>query len=131
MSRQRILLIAALAGFTMTTSTAAISGDLNGPAVRKAIAGKTVYLSASGIVLPIAYHGNGTMSGRLKISTASLIGNAPTQDTGRWWISGDRLCQQWNRWQDRKSYCYELSRQGQKVDWVRDDGRRGTARLGL
>ena len=130
MTKQWILLIVALAGFTATAATAASPGDLKGPAIRKALAGKTVYLSASGIVLPIAYRGNGTMSGRLKISTASLAGGAPTKDTGRWWISRDRLCQRWNRWQGGKSYCYKLSRQGQSLVWVRDDGQRGTARIG-
>ncbi len=126
---KRILLIAALAGSVATVSQAASFGDLNGTAVRKAVSGKTVFLSASGIVLPIAYRSNGTMSGRLKASAAALAGNASMQDKGRWWISKDRLCQRWNRWQGGKSYCYKLSRQGQQVVWVRDDGRRGTARI--
>ncbi len=126
---KRILLIAALAGSVATVSQAASFGDLNGTAVRKAVSGKTVFLSASGIVLPIAYRSNGTMSGRLKASAAALAGNASMQDKGRWWISKDRLCQRWNRWQGGKSYCYKLSRQGQQVFWVRDDGRRGTARI--
>ena len=126
---KRILLIAALAGSVATVSQAASFSDLNGTAVRKAVSGKTVFLSASGIVLPIAYRSNGTMSGRLKASAAALAGNASMQDKGRWWISKDRLCQRWNRWQGGKSYCYKLSRQGQQVVWVRDDGRRGTARI--
>ena len=130
MSKHRILLIAVVVGFTATAATAASSGNLNGPAVRKALAGKTVYLSASGIVLPIKYSRNGTMSGRLNISTAGLVGGAPTKDTGRWWIARDQLCQRWNRWQSGKSYCYKLSRQGQGLVWVRDDGRRGTVRIG-
>ncbi len=126
---KRILLIAALAGSATTVSQAASFGDLNGPAVRKAVSGKTVFLSASGIVLPIAYRSNGTMSGRLQASAAALAGNASMQDKGRWWISNDQLCQRWNRWQGGKSYCYKLSRQGQNVVWVRNDGRRGTARI--
>ena len=131
MSKQRIFLIAAVVGFTATAAMAASSGNLNGPAVRKTLVGKTVYLSAKGIVLPIAYRGNGTMSGRLNISTAGLLaGGVPTKDTGRWWISNDQLCQRWDRWQGGKSYCYKLSRQGQILVWVRDDGRRGTARIG-
>jgi hypothetical protein len=131
MYKKQILLIAALVGFTATVASAASSGDLNGPAVRKSQAGKTVYLSASGIVLPIKYSRNGTMSGRLNISTAGITGGAPTQDTGRWWISSDQLCQRWSRWQGGKSYCYKLSRQDQSLVWVRDDGRRGTARIGF
>ncbi len=122
MYKKQILLIAALAGFSATAATAAGSGDLNGPAVRKALTGKTVYLSASGIVLPIAYHRNGTMNGHL---------SASTKDSGRWWISRDQLCQRWSRWQGGKSYCYKLTRQGQSLVWVRNDGRRGTTRIGI
>jgi hypothetical protein len=126
---KRIFLIAVLAGFTTTVSQAANQGDLNGSAVRKALSGKTVYLSASGIVLPIAYRSNGTMTGRLEASAAAFAGNASTKDTGRWWISKDQLCQRWNRWQGGKSYCYKLSLVGKSVVWVRNDGRRGTARI--
>jgi hypothetical protein len=131
MYKKRILLIAALVACTATVATAANSGDLNGPAVRKALTGKTVYLSARGIVLPVAYRSNGVMSGRLQASVASFAGSAPTKDSGRWWISRDQLCQRWNRWQGGKSYCYKLSRQGQSLAWVRNDGRRGTARIGI
>ena len=63
MYKKQLLLIAAMVGFTATVAMAASSGDLNGPAVRRALAGKTIYLSASGIVLPIKYSRNGTMSG--------------------------------------------------------------------
>lgn len=127
---RRILLIAALAGSVMATvSQAASPGDLNGPEVRKALSGKTVYLSASGIVLPIQYRSNGTMSARLQASAASFAGGANTQDSGRWWISRNQLCQRWNRWQGGKSYCYKLSLNGKSVVWVRNDGRRGTARI--
>ncbi len=126
---KRIFLFAALAGFATTATQAANFGELKGPAVRKALSGKTVYLSASGIVLPIKYRTNGTMSGNLKASAAAFTGGASAQDSGRWWIAKDQLCQQWKRWQGGKSWCYKLSRQGQNVVWVRNDGRRGTARI--
>jgi len=128
---KRILLIASMAGFTASAAMAASTGTMNGPELRKALSGKTVYLSMSGIVLPIAYRSNGSMSGRLKISTAALVssGTSP-KDSGRWWISKDQLCQKWKSWQGGKPYCYKLKRNGQNVVWVRDDGRRGTARIG-
>ena len=124
-----ILLIAALAGVA-TTAQAATTGDLNGPELRKAVAGKTVYLSTSGIVLPINYNTNGTMTGKLQALAAALAGGGSQMDSGRWWISKNQLCQRWNKWLAGKSYCYKLSRQGQSVVWVRNDGRRGTARIG-
>ncbi len=126
---KRIFLAAALAGIATTPAYTAKSGDMNGSELRKAVAGKTVYLNTSGIVLPIAYRSNGTMSGRLQAFVASLAGGSPV-DSGRWWISNNQLCQRWSHWLDGKSYCYKLSRQGQSVVWVRNDGRRGTARIG-
>jgi len=125
---KRIFLIAAFACFAMTAHAAKF-GDMNAAELRKAVAGKTVYLSASGIVLPIAYGANGTMRGRLKASLASLAGGSPI-DTGRWWIINNQLCQRWSHWLKGKSYCYKLTRQGQTLVWVRNDGRRGTARIG-
>lgn len=127
---KRILLFAAFAVFATPAAQAANFGELKGPAVRKALSGKTVYLSASGIVLPVMYRSNGTMSGTLKTSAAAIAGSAPATDTGRWWVAKDQLCQQWKRWQGGKSWCYKLSRQGRNVVWVRTDGRRGTARIG-
>jgi hypothetical protein len=51
-------------------------------------------------------------------------------DRGKWWISGNQLCQRWTSWMDSKSYCYTLTRRGNGVRWVRNDGRSGTARIG-
>lgn len=128
---KRILLIAALSGLTVSAAMAASTGKMNSQELRKALSGKTIYLNQSGIVLPIAYRSNGTMSGRLKISTAALVGSGTSpKDSGRWWIAKDQLCQKWKSWQSGKSYCYKLTRNGQNVVWVRDDGRRGTARIG-
>lgn len=125
---KRILLAAAFAGLT-TAAQAGKPTELKGPDLRSAVAGKTVYLSSSGIVLPISYRANGTMSGRLQAFAAALAGGSPV-DNGRWWIRNNQLCQKWNRWLGGKSYCFKLTRQGQTVRWVRNDGRRGTARIG-
>lgn len=125
---KRIILAMAVAGFA-TASSAANNDLLNGAELRDAVAGKTVYLKSSGIVLPISYRSNGTMSGRLQAFAAALAGGSPV-DSGRWWIKGNQLCQKWSRWLGGKSYCYTLSRSGQTVRWVRNDGRSGTARLG-
>lgn len=102
---------------------------LTGTELRKAVSGKTVYLRTQGIELPISYRANGTMSGRLKAFVAALAGGAKTQDTGKWWITKGQLCQRWNSWLDRRSYCYTLRRAGSTVHWRRNDGRSGTARI--
>jgi hypothetical protein len=33
-------------------------------------------------------------------------------------------------WMERKTYCYKLTRRGNSVTWVRNDGRSGSARIG-
>lgn len=125
---KRLMLAAAVAGFASVAHAGNLQ-ELKGAELRKTVAGKTVYLSSSGIVLPIVYRANGTMSGKLEAFAASLAGGAPV-DTGRWWISKDQLCQKWNRWLGGKSYCFRVKKKGQSVTWVRNDGRRGTARIG-
>jgi hypothetical protein len=105
---------------------AALAGD----ELRQAISGKTVYLNISGFELPIRYAANGRMSGKMSAVAASFSRGDGAQDRGKWWVSGDQLCQQWTSWMDGKSYCYKLTRDGSTVHWVRNDGRSGTARIG-
>jgi len=49
---------------------------------------------------------------------------------GSWWIEANQLCQRWTSWLDSKTYCYKLARRGDTVQWFRNDGRSGTARIG-
>ncbi|RMF08802.1 MAG: hypothetical protein D6773_02295 [Alphaproteobacteria bacterium] len=102
---------------------------LNGDAVKKTITGKTVYLRIRGIELPIAYRRNGTMVGRLKAFAASMAGNVAVTDSGRWWVANNQLCQRWNSWLSRKSYCFKLKQNGSVIYWTSNDGRSGTARI--
>jgi len=104
--------------------------SLSGDELRQAISGKTVFLNVSGFELPISYSANGRMLGKLSTVAASFSRGDGSQDRGKWWVSGDQLCQKWTAWMDGKTYCYKLTRDGQTVHWVRDDGRSGTARIG-
>jgi hypothetical protein len=109
----------------------ALAGEqLTGDELRGAVVGKTVYLRTQGVEIPITYNGSGTMNGKLKAFVAALAGGEKTHDTGKWWISNHQLCQRWNSWLDGKSYCYKLSQAGSQVQWHRNDGRSGTARIG-
>ncbi len=126
---KRATIIAAITGILATVATGASADILSEQELRKAVTGKTVYLRAQGIELPISYRSNGTMSGRLRAFVATLAGGTATADSGKWWISNNQLCQKWNRWLDGKSYCYKLSRNGSQVHWRRNDGRSGTARI--
>jgi hypothetical protein len=103
---------------------------LSGDALRQAITGKIVFLNISGFELPIRYAANGRMSGRMSAVAASFSRGDGAQDRGKWWVAGDRLCQQWSSWMDGKTYCYRLTVAGATVHWVRNDGRSGTARIG-
>lgn len=126
---KRTVILAALAGIFATVSFGANANTLSSAELRKVVTGKTFYLRAQGVELPIAYSSNGTMSGSLQVFTASLAPGTAMRDSGKWWIANNQLCQKWNRWQGGKSYCYTLSLNGTQVRWQRNDGRRGTARI--
>ena len=70
------------------------------------------------------------MSGKMSTIAASFSRGDGASDTGKWWVADDQLCQQWSSWMDGKAYCYKLSRSGSSVQWLRNDGHSGTARLG-
>jgi hypothetical protein len=95
---------------------------LAGDDLRKAISGKTVYLNVSSFELP---------TGKMSTVAASFSRGDGASDTGKWWVADDQLCQQWSSWMDGKTYCYKLTRNGSTVQWVRNDGRSGTARINL
>ncbi len=104
--------------------------QLKGPKLRSAVTGKTVYLSvAAGVELPIKYRSGGVMFGRLKGLAAIIPTSMPKMDKGRWWIAKGSLCQIWNTWLKRKSYCYKLRQVKGQVFWRRNDGASGTARI--
>ncbi len=114
-------------------AASAIAGQpaaLSGDELRHAISGKTVYLNVSGFELPIRYNANGHMSGKMSTIAASFSRGDGASDSGKWWVAADQLCQQWSSWMDGKTYCYKLTRSGASVQWLRNDGHSGTARIG-
>jgi len=123
------LLLAAGLGLATTAAIGAESTKLTGDELRKAISGKTVYLKISGFELPIRYAANGRMTGKMGTVAASFAKGDGAQDSGKWWVAEDQLCQKWTSWMNGKQYCYKLSRRGSTVHWVRNDGRSGTARI--
>jgi hypothetical protein len=104
--------------------------SLAGDELRQAISDKTVYLNVSGFELPIVYSANGRMKATMGTVAAGVSRGDGASDTGKWWVSGDQLCQRWTSWMDGQSYCFKLTRNGNIVQWVRNDGRSGTARIG-
>lgn len=106
------------------------ASSLAGDELREAIVGKTVYLNVSGFELPIRYLANGRMRGTMGAVAASFSRGDGASDSGKWWVENDQLCQKWTSWMDGQSYCYRLTRDGEVVTWVRNDGKSGTARIG-
>jgi hypothetical protein len=101
---------------------AAEPASLQVTSLRKAVSGKTVYLKISGFELPIRYSPGGSISGRMGAVAATLARGDGASDRGKWWVSGNQLCQRWSSWMEGKSYCYTLTRRGNSVSWVRMTG---------
>ena len=97
--------------------------------LRQAIIGKTIYLNVSGFELPIRYRANGRMTGSMGAVAATFSQGDGSRDSGRWWIEANRLCQRWTSWMDGQTYCYKITRQGKIINWLRNDGITGTARI--
>jgi hypothetical protein len=109
---------------------AASAEELDGPKIKKLIAGETVRLDTPfGIALPLRYRTDGVVVGDVSgISAASMF--APKEE-GRWWIEGNSLCQKWPSWYKGRQFCFKITSLGERrISWVRDDGAKGTARIG-
>ena len=127
---KQVLLTAAFSALALGAAVAAEPPSLLGDELRSAVSGKTVYLKISGFELPIRYSPGGSMSGSMGTVAATLARGDDRSDRGKWWVSGSQLCQRWSSWMEGKSYCYTLTRRGNSVSWVRNDGRSGSARIG-
>lgn len=103
--------------------------QLNGKRIANLVAGKTVYLATPyGFEFPLVYRTDGTVTGD---GTGTLLSRffAPTE-TGRWWVGNSRLCQKWPSWYRGRTLCFRIKQTGPKsLDWVRDDGYSGSARI--
>lgn len=102
---------------------------LAGDDLKSLVAGKRIYLKVPfGGEFPLYYQANGTVSGD---GTALGLGKylAP-KETGKWWVKGDNLCQQWPTWYKGKVTCFTIEKTGDStLNWHRDDGKSGIARI--
>jgi hypothetical protein len=117
---------AAIFAITVAATGAKAESALQGTALRQAVAGKTVNLETPLGALPISFRVDGTMHAQT-VQLAAYTGS--TQDRGIWWIAADKLCQRWNNWLSRQSYCFSLRQQGRQVHWTRNDGLSGLATI--
>ena len=128
-TRQTSLFVLLLSTLSLTAG-AASAEDLDGPKIRELIAGETVRLNTPfGIALPLRYRADGVVVGDISgISAASMF--APKEE-GRWWIEDDSLCQKWPSWYKGRQFCFKITYLGgSRISWLRDDGAKGTARIG-
>jgi hypothetical protein len=104
--------------------------QLSGAELKSRINGKTVYLAAPlGGEMPLRYSPDGTVDGN---GTAVGLGRLfAARETGRWFMRGDMLCQQFPTWYKGQRLCFTVNDLGNnRIRWNRDNGETGLARIG-
>lgn len=98
--------------------------------IRRDIIGRTIYLAAPVTgEFPLNYHKNGIVDG--KGAALGLGRFVKPNDTGKWWIEGDKLCQQFKTWYHGAKRCFALVRlNASSVKWILGNGDTGIARIG-
>ena len=115
-----------LNGPSLASADQALAGD----ALKRAVSGKRIYLATPlGGEFPLNYHVDGRIDGQ---GPASGLGRfVRPNDSGRWWLAGGKVCQQWTNWYDGKTFCFVLRKVDEtRLAWDRDDGLSGIARVG-
>lgn len=122
----RLSVAATIAAIAFTTPASATR--LSGPEVRAMVVAGTIMLETGFGDFPLRYHPAGRVTG-----DGSALGLArffAPRETGRWWVRGDRLCQQWPSWYSGRTFCFSIVLTGADTfRWVRDDGSAGKGRI--
>jgi hypothetical protein len=123
-------LFAMIAGAAICLAPVSTSAEqLTGSDLKNFVNGKRIYLATPfGGEFPLNYKRSGIVTGD---GTALGLGKflAP-KETGRWWVKGETLCQQWPTWYDGEPSCFRIRKTGDRtLTWVRQDGRSGKARI--
>ncbi len=127
---KKLLLSILLISFSASTSIASNDDNrLDNEKIKNLISGKRIFLQIPfGGEFPLRYAHNGTVYGDGQaVGLGRLL--AP-KDKGRWWVESNKLCQKWEKWYDNQMICFILSNvKDDKLTWIRDDGRKGKARI--
>ncbi len=121
----------AIAAATLAMTGAAAADTLSAEEIRDHVIGKRIYLSTPfGGEFPLYYTNAGNVTGDgTKLGLGKYF--AP-KETGRWWIEGSQLCQQWPSWYSGQTFCFTIKKTGgDSIQWNRNDGKTGTARIGI
>jgi hypothetical protein len=121
---------AAWAAFASATAVQpAVAQELAGPELEGLVTDKRVYLATPfGGEFPLHYRSDGSVTGD---GSALGLGRffAP-RETGNWWVDGTSLCQQFPTWYNGQTSCFAIEQTGaQTINWRRNDGETGTARI--
>jgi Bacterial SH3 domain/Peptidase M15 len=109
----------------LTTGSQADRVLLSGQEISRLFSGASIEIDTPlGSKMPVRYGQDGELFGRARQLTLYLGAMA---DTGRWWVSSDRLCHKWNRWLASEPQCFRLQKEGQLLRWWSQDGKSGTA----
>ncbi len=120
----------AIAALFAATASEAAAEQYKANEIAGEIVGRRIFLEAPlGGEFPLNYRRSGSVDGD---GDAVGLGRfVKPKDTGTWWIQSDRLCQRFRTWYDGRSMCFELYRvDGERLKWIRDDGKTGIARIG-
>src|SRR6476620_9857791 len=110
---------------SFATSVAAEMSALSGDAIKAAVTGAVVEVDTPlGTKVPIRYSEDGRITGEAR-GLAHILGSP--SDSGKWWVSRDRLCHKWTKWFDGVLQCLRISQRGSRIFWRSDDGQTGTA----
>jgi hypothetical protein len=119
--------LAALLALAISGSSA-LATELDAKAIKETISGRKVVLSTMGFDFPLFYGANGQVTG--DGSEVGLSKYFSPKETGRWWVENDKLCQQFPTWYKGKTWCFDLKKvDAKRLNWTRDDGFSGKARI--
>ena len=108
--------------------SASLATELDAKAIKETISGRKVVLSTMGFNFPLFYAANGQVTG--DGSDVGLSKYFSPKETGRWWVENDKLCQQFPTWYKGKTWCFDLKKvDAKRLNWTRDDGFSGKARI--
>jgi hypothetical protein len=120
--------MAVLVGLTAEVAPASAS-TLSGDELKQLVTGRTVYLAAPlGGEFPLQYRANGTVTGDGQAVGLGRLYAA--RETGRWFMRGNQLCQQFPTWYNGERLCFTVQQLGSnRIRWRRDNGETGIARV--
>jgi hypothetical protein len=124
----KLVALAALSSVVLMSGASAQEA-VEGSGIEALISGKRVYLSTPyGGEFPLIYNADGTVTGDgTELGLARFF--AP-RETGKWWVEGANLCQQFPTWYRGEVSCFTIEKTGDTtITWVRDDGQSGSARI--